>query len=177
MPAATAQNPPAQTAEGRCIARPLRLGLCRPMDGEFLIFVLVGFAAQLVDGALGMAYGVITTSALLSVGIPPVSASAAVHASKVVTTAVSGASHAMFRNVDRQLFGRIVIPGVIGGVIGAFLLTRLPTEIIKPVVATYLFLVGLLILRKALRPMTPPRQPGGRPRSAACAAHRLRARA
>lgn len=129
------------------------------MDGEFLIFVLVGFAAQLVDGALGMAYGVITTSALLSVGIPPVSASAAVHASKVVTTAVSGASHAMFRNVDRQLFGRIVIPGVIGGVIGAFLLTRLPTEIIKPVVATYLFLVGLLILRKALRPMTPPRQP------------------
>lgn len=129
------------------------------MDGEFIVFVLVGFAAQLVDGALGMAYGVISTSVLLSVGVPPAAASASVHAAEVVTTGISGASHAMFKNIDRRLFSRIVVPGVIGGIIGAFLLTNLPAETIKPVVAAYLFLMGLLILRKALRPMSSPSEP------------------
>lgn len=125
------------------------------MDSHFVIFVLVGFAAQLVDGALGMAYGVISTSVLLSIGLPPAAASASVHAAEVVTTGISGASHAMFKNVDRRLLGRLVIPGVIGGVIGAFLLTNLPGESIKPVVAAYLFVMGLLILRRARRRATP----------------------
>lgn len=129
------------------------------MDSEFLIFILVGFAAQLIDGALGMAYGVISSSVLLSIGVPPAAASAAVHASEVVTTGISGASHAMFKNIDHRLFVRIVIPGIVGGVIGAFLLTSLPADSIKPFVAVYLLAMGLLILRKALRPIPPPREP------------------
>lgn len=159
MPTALAQNLPAQTLEGHCIARPRPLVLWSPMDSEFLIFVLVGFAAQLVDGALGMAYGVISSSVLLSIGVPPAAASAAVHASEVVTTGISGASHAMFKNIDRGLFVRIAIPGVIGGIVGAFLLTNLPADSIKPFVAAYLLIMGLLILRKALRPIPPPQAP------------------
>ncbi len=121
------------------------------MIWEFLLFMLVGFGAQLVDGALGMAYGVISTSVLLGTGIPPAAASAAVHAAEVFTTGVSGLSHAYFRNIDWPLFRRLAIAGVCGGVAGAIALSYLPGEGVRPFVAAYLMLMGAVILYKAWR--------------------------
>ncbi|MGH6933848.1 MAG: sulfite exporter TauE/SafE family protein [Dongiaceae bacterium] len=119
---------------------------------DLVFFVVLGFLAQLVDGALGMGFGVITTSFLLGFGIAPASASAAVHVAKVVTGGASGISHAMFGNVDRKLALRLVAAGMIGGVIGAYLLVSVDGQKVKPFIAVYLLLMGLLILRKALRP-------------------------
>ena len=82
-----------------------------------LPFILVGFAAQIVDGALGMAFGVISNTLLLWVGVPPAAASAGVHTVETFTTAVSGISHVLHKNVNWTLFLRLMIPGVIGGVL------------------------------------------------------------
>ena len=82
-------------------------------------FILVGFFAQMVDGAIGMAYGVICNSILLSLGISPKESSASLHIAEMFTTAVSGISHASFRNVRKDLFLKLLIPGIIGGVTGA----------------------------------------------------------
>ena len=90
---------------------------------ELLPFILVGFAAQLVDGALGMAFGVISSTLLISLGVHPAAASASVHAVEVFTTGASGISHTLHKNVNWRLFRRIVIPGVIGGILGAYVLT------------------------------------------------------
>lgn len=112
-----------------------------------LPFILVGFAAQLIDGALGMAFGVITSTLLVGVlGVPPAQASAKVNLVAFFTSGVSGLSHIMHRNVDRRLFLKLVIPGVIGGVLGATLVAYVPSDIIKPVVLTYLVGIGLWIL-------------------------------
>ena len=111
-----------------------------------LPFIAVGFAAQLVDGALGMAFGVISTTLLISLGLPPAAASAGVHAVETFTTGVSGASHVLHRNVDWRLFARLVIPGVIGGVLGAYVLTQIHAEVARPVVLTYLSLIGLYLI-------------------------------
>jgi hypothetical protein len=116
---------------------------------ETLFFaILVGFIAQIIDGALGMAYGVTSTSVLLSLGIPPAPASASVHTAEVFTTLTSGISHLKFKNVDKKLFKKLLIPGIIGGALGAYSLTFVPVEIIKPLVSLYLLIMGLLILRK-----------------------------
>ena len=125
---------------------------------EFLLFVAVGFAAQMIDGAIGMAYGVTSTSVLLSVGIPPATASAAVHAAEVFTTGASGLAHWRLGNIDRGLIWRLAIPGMIGGAIGAYVLTAIPGEVIRPYVSGYLFLLGLFILWKAVsaRPVVAP---------------------
>jgi hypothetical protein len=117
---------------------------------DLLLFIAVGFAAQMVDGAIGMAYGVISTSVLLSVGVPPATASACVHAAETFTTAVSGASHWKFGNVDRKLLLRLAVPGAIGGAIGAYILTNLDGDKVKPFISAYLLLMGLLIVWKAL---------------------------
>jgi len=120
-------------------------------DGHFFFFVLVGFIAQLVDGALGMAYGVISNSLLLAAGLPPATASASVHAAEIVTTGVSGLSHHAFGNVDRTLLKRLAIPGVIGAALGAYALASAPGGAIKPFIALYLLAMGLLILWKTVR--------------------------
>lgn len=120
------------------------------MWDDLLLFVAVGFAAQMVDGAIGMAYGVISSSVLLSLGVPPATTSACVHAAETFTTAASGASHWRFGNVDRKLLLRLALPGMVGGAIGAYLLTNLPGEKIKPFISAYLLLIGLLIVWKAL---------------------------
>ena len=86
-------------------------------------FILIGFAAQLIDGALGMAFGQISSTLLISMGVPPAAASAGVHSAETFTTAVSAISHVAHRNVDWWLFVRIAVPGVIGGVLGAYVLT------------------------------------------------------
>ena len=116
-----------------------------------LPFVLVGFAAQLVDGALGMAFGVISSTLLVSLGIPPAAASASVHAVEVFTTGASGISHTLHKNVNWKLFRRIVIPGVIGGILGAYVLTQIPAEKARPLVLAYLATIGLYLLWRGLR--------------------------
>ena len=122
---------------------------------DFWVYVAVGFLAQLVDGALGMAYGLTASSVLLSVGLPPVTVSATVHMAETFTTGVSAYAHHHFGNVDRQLFRRLVIPGVLGAVCGAYLLSGLPGDTIKPWVAGYILLMGLVVVGKAFRPLPP----------------------
>src|SRR3972149_6205243 len=119
------------------------------MELTFLLYVLVGFIAQMIDGALGMAYGVSSNTFLLSVGIPPAAASASVHMAEVVTTGVSGFSHWKLGNVDWKLVRRLLIPGVIGGVAGAYILTSVDGNIIKPYIAAYLLIMGCVIIYKA----------------------------
>ena len=121
------------------------------MSSEVLVLVAVGFVAQLVDGALGMAFGLISTTALLSLGIPPAQASAAVHTAEVFTTGAAGLSHLVHRNIDRRLFLTLGIAGVIGGVLGAYVLSHIDGRAIRPFVAAYLLVLGLLILLKAIR--------------------------
>lgn len=112
-----------------------------------LPFVLVGFAAQIVDGAVGMAFGVIASTMLVSgLGVPPARASAGVHFAEMFTTAASGISHALHGNVDWRLFARLVIPGVIGGVLGAYVLMNIQAEVARPFVMTYLAILGLYLL-------------------------------
>lgn len=116
-----------------------------------LPFILVGFAAQLVDGALGMAFGVITSTLLVGVmGVPPAQASAKVHLVEVFTTGVSGINHLIHRNIDGRLFLRLVVPGVIGGVTGAYVLSSLDAGLVKPFVLAYLAAVGLWLLWRGL---------------------------
>ena len=97
-----------------------------------LPFILIGFAAQMIDGALGMAFGQISSTLLITMGVPPAAASAGVHTAETFTTGVSGISHVAHRNVDWRLFFRIVIPGVIGGVLGAYVLTQINADAAKP---------------------------------------------
>lgn len=118
---------------------------------EILLYVAVGFAAQIVDGALGMAYGVMASSVLLSSGVPPAITSACVHAAEVFTTGTSGLAHWWHGNVDRRLVLRLVLPGMIGGAIGAYILTNVPGELIRPWVSAYLLGLGFIILWKAFR--------------------------
>ncbi len=121
------------------------------MLSDLLTFLAVGFAAQLVDGAIGMAYGLTSTTILLSVGVPPAMASASVHAAEVFTTGASALSHWRLGNVDGTLFRRLAIPGAIGGAVGAYLLTELPGDKIQPFVSAYLAIMGGVVLWKALR--------------------------
>jgi len=120
------------------------------MDPEILAFIVIGFLAQMVDGALGMAFGVIASSSLMAIGAPPAIASAAIHAAEIVTTGISGASHIWNKNVDRQLFYKLVATGVCGGVLGAYVLTGIPEHAVKPIVAIYLAAMAGLILARIL---------------------------
>jgi len=126
------------------------------MWDDVLLFVAIGFVAQMIDGAIGMAYGVISSSVLLSLGIPPATASACVHAAETFTTAASGAAHWRLGNVDRRLLLRLAVPGMIGGAIGAYLLTALPGDKVRPFVNGYLLIIGLLIVWRALTAKTDP---------------------
>jgi uncharacterized membrane protein YfcA len=115
------------------------------------LFFVVGFFAQLVDGAVGMAYGVISSSVLLAFGVPPAQASATIHAAECFTTGASGASHLAHRNVDWRLFLRLAPAGVVGGVVGAYLLTGFDPTFIKAVVIAYLGILGVFMLARAIR--------------------------
>jgi uncharacterized membrane protein YfcA len=121
-------------------------------DQEFLLFCLAGFIAQIIDGTLGMAYGVSCSTILLQLGISPAVASASVHTAEVFTTGVSGLSHLYFKNVDKNLFIRLAIPGIIGAILGAFLLAKvLDGNVVKPFISGYLLVLGILILIKSIR--------------------------
>ncbi len=122
------------------------------LDTKFLWFIVAGFIAQLIDGALGMAYGVSCTSLLLWLGIPARFASAAVHTSEIFTTGVSGLSHIRFDNIDKKLFFQIVITGSIGAVLGAYLLSGIfDGNTIKPYISLYLLGLGVYLLFKAFK--------------------------
>jgi uncharacterized protein len=118
---------------------------------EFFALIGIGFFAQLVDGALGMAFGLISTTALLLLGIPPAQASAAVHTAEVATTAASALSHLYHQNIHRRLLLTLVGAGVLGGVLGAYVLSNVDAKAIRPFVAAYLLVIGLLILMKAVK--------------------------
>ncbi len=121
-------------------------------DVTFLWFVLAGFMAQMIDGTLGMAYGVSCSTLLLNLGVPPKVTSAAVHTAEVFTTGVSGLSHIRFRNLDKVLFFRIVLFGVLGAMAGAYLLSEiLDGGLIKPYISAYLLILGAVILIKGIR--------------------------
>lgn len=118
-------------------------------DSTFFLFILVGFIAQIIDGALGMAYGLSCTSLLMALGIPPKLASASVHTSEIFTTGVSGLSHIRFNNIDKALFFKIVITGAIGASIGAYLLSGvLDGSLVSPYISIYLFILGIYIFSK-----------------------------
>jgi uncharacterized protein len=118
---------------------------------EFLIFALIGFLAQLIDGSLGMGYGMISSSSLLVAGVPPAHASACTHAAKLFTSGTSALSHFSMGNVDKKVFMKLAVLGSAGGVIGAFAITQLNGAAIKPFVMVYLGLIGMLIIYRALR--------------------------
>jgi len=111
-----------------------------------ILLALVGFAAQLVDGSLGMAYGVTSSTLLLAVGTNPAVASASVHLSEIGTTLVSGISHWRFGNVDWKVVLRVGVPGAIGSFVGATVLSRLATDAAAPLMSTVLLVLGVYIL-------------------------------
>ncbi len=125
------------------------------MDSDFMLFAAVGFAAQLVDGALGMAYGVVSTTTLLAMGVSPANASASVHAAKVFTGAASAISHMVYKNINWRLLALLASGGVVGGVAGTYLLTSIDGEKIKPFVIAWLGLMGLVILYRAWKGTRP----------------------
>ncbi|OLO26740.1 hypothetical protein BTA37_27065 [Priestia megaterium] len=117
---------------------------------KLIIFAFIGFLAQLIDGALGMAYGVTSSSLLLMFGMAPAIVSASIHLAEVVTTAASGASHIKFGNVDRQAVLKLIIPGSIGAFTGACFLSALPGDVVKPYISSFLLLLGLYVLFRFL---------------------------
>jgi siroheme synthase-like protein len=128
-------------------------GLIDQLDSSFLYFMLGGFIAQMIDGALGMAYGVSATTFLLSFGISPAVASMSVHASEIFTSGVSGLMHLKFGNVHNRLFKAIVVPGVLGAILGAYVLIEFEnySSYIKPIVGVYTLILGILIIYKVIR--------------------------
>jgi len=118
---------------------------------EFWSAVAVGLVAQTVDGALGMAYGITSTSFLLATGSSPAVASASVHIAEVFTTGVSGISHIKFGNVDKGLLLRLLVPGIIGAGAGAWLVSSVNGATIKPLITAYLLLMGLYVISKVFR--------------------------
>jgi uncharacterized protein len=132
----------------------------------FLIFALAGLVAQLVDGSLGMAYGVTSTSVLLAAGTPAAIASASVHLAEVGTSLASGASHWKFGNVDWRVVGILAVPGAIGAVLGAYVLVNM-TEDAEPYMAGILLLLGVYVVlrfssRAVARRVVSGPPPGGK---------------
>ena len=122
------------------------------MYAEFFIFVVVGFVAQLIDGALGMAFGVVSATVLLTFGFSPAHASAIVHTAEVFTTGASAASHAIHRNINRLLVIQLAVAGSVGAIIGAYVLSHIDGRVVRPFVAAYLLVLGLSILLKVFQP-------------------------
>lgn len=117
---------------------------------KLIIFAFIGFLAQLIDGALGMAYGVTSSSLLLAFSISPAIASASVHLSEVVTTAASGVAHIKFGNVDKKMVYRLIIPGSIGAFVGATFLSNIPGNLVKPYVSLFLLILGIYVMTRFL---------------------------
>jgi len=128
------------------------------MGEDILFFIIFGFIAQMIDGMLGMAYGVSANTLLLTFGLSPAVASACVHTAEIFTTLVSGISHFTFGNFNKKLFTKLLIPGIIGGASGAYILVELPGDRLKPFIAVYLLLMGVRIILKSIK-FTAGKQP------------------
>jgi uncharacterized membrane protein YfcA len=128
---------------------------------DFWAFALVGFFAQLVDGALGMGFGVISASVLLAQGVPPALASASVNAAKLPTTGTAAISHFMHKNLDRRIIIMLCVFGVLGGIIGATVLTSLKGKTLFVLINVYLLLIGFLIVYNGLKDVAPRLFPKG----------------
>ena len=128
------------------------------LHADFWSYVCVGFLAQMVDGALGMAYGTLSTSVLLAAGVPPLTASASVHTAQFFTTGISSLSHYYFKNVNRRLMIMLAFSGAVGGIGGAMLLTMIDGKILKPWISAYLMALGIIILWRIIfgRKSAPP---------------------
>lgn len=122
------------------------------IGSEFWIYLAIGFLAQIVDGALGMAYGTLSTSILLASGLPPVLVSASVHTAQFFTTGISAASHAYFKNIDKKLFVFLALAGCVGGVLGAITLTKIESDAIRLWITLYLAVLGIGIIWKYFKP-------------------------
>ncbi|MGZ4033732.1 MAG: TSUP family transporter [Bacteroidia bacterium] len=131
-------------------------GLASSLDSSVLLYILGGFVAQMIDGALGMAYGVSVTTFLLSLGIPaitPAVASASMHASEIFTTGTSSLVYMRYKNVNNKLFRTLLIPGAIGAIAGAIVISYISKDYVnyvKPFVSVYTLALGVMIVRKAL---------------------------
>jgi uncharacterized membrane protein YfcA len=119
--------------------------------GAFWSAVAIGLLAQAVDGALGMAYGVTASTFLLGMGASPAVASASVHIAEIFTTGVSGVAHVKYGNVNRKLFLRLLLPGILGAVLGVLVVTQIDGRVLKPYISAYLLIIGVYILSKAFR--------------------------
>ena len=121
-------------------------------NSEFLVFFAIGIFAQLVDGTLGMGYGATSTSFLLAYGIPPVVSSTGVHVAEMFTTGASAISHHRFGNINKKLVKHLLIPGVLGSVTGAYLLSDvIDGDVIKPFIAVYMIVLACIIISKAMK--------------------------
>jgi uncharacterized protein len=122
------------------------------INQDFFIYLVIGVMAQLVDGTLGMGYGATSTSFLMSVGVPPAISSTGVHVAEMFTTGASAISHYKFKNINKRLVKFLLIPGVIGSVIGAYLLADvIDGKVIKPFIAVYMIFLAIMIIIKGLR--------------------------
>ncbi|RRN76175.1 sulfite exporter TauE/SafE family protein, partial [Pseudoxanthomonas sp. SGD-10] len=133
--------------------------LSEQLDEEFLFMLAVGFFAQLVDGALGMGYGVISTTLLLSGGLNPAVVSGSIHTAEMFSSGASGFSHYRFGNVNKKLFKTLLIPGVLGAILGSILLGKLgDLDFIRPIISIYTFILGIRILSHAFKKQTKPKK-------------------
>ena len=127
-------------------------GFVSGFNQEFLIFFFIGVFAQLVDGTLGMGYGATSTSFLLAYGVPPVVSSTGVHVAEMFTTGASAISHHRFGNINKKLVKHLLIPGVLGSITGAYLLSDVINgDFIKPFIAVYMIILAVIIIKKALK--------------------------
>jgi uncharacterized membrane protein YfcA len=128
---------------------------------EILIYVVLGFVAEMIDGTLGMAYGVSSNTFLRTfAGLPSVVSSACVHFSELFTTLISGISHLKFRNVSKALFLKLLVPGIIGGALGAYLLVEFSSREVDIIIDAYLLVMGVVIFLKAFKKASKPREYG-----------------
>jgi uncharacterized protein len=117
---------------------------------EFPWFIAVGFVAQIIDGCIGMGYGILSSTILATLGVPPAVTSATVHTAEFVTAGVSSISHAWFQNIDRTIFLSLLVPGVIGGTLGAIALAHVPIQVVRPLVWFYLLVISLVVLGRVI---------------------------
>ncbi len=118
------------------------------METELLFYIAAGFLAQIVDGSLSMAYGLTASSILLTAGLPAATVSATVHTAECFTTGASALSHRAFGNIDKALFKKLIIPAVAGAIVGAYVLSSMATGMLRPFIAAYLILMGIIIIYK-----------------------------
>ncbi|MCB9426152.1 MAG: sulfite exporter TauE/SafE family protein [Flavobacteriales bacterium] len=126
--------------------------IVKGVDSDFAIFLLIGIFAQLVDNTLGMGYGATSSSFLLSFGVSPAISSMGVHVAQIFTSGASAISHYKFKNINKKLVRNLVLPGMFGAFLGAYLLSvEIDGDVIKPFIAGYMFILAVMIIIKGLK--------------------------